>query len=194
MAAVRQGQPRNSVGRCEGRSEVFLQNWSWKVNWKLRPSFNVLVILPNAGELKSGLGSANWGVLKKLIDSARKVRVISERSGQERARAAFMLRMPPRRKVLNPRLPRESFGWISAKAERGRRDCEVSGLPMERPRILGSRILGRSPLLPSTFPNPGPSDPEITVKGSPLLARNTPEIRHPPATRRRKGFLEEGIA
>src|SRR5205809_45928 len=56
---------------------------------------------------------------------------------------------------------------------------------MERPRIVGSRILGRSPLLPSTFPNPGPSDPEFTVNGSPLLARNTPEIRHPPATRRR---------
>ena len=27
---------------------------------------------------------------------------------QERAREAFMLRMPPRRKVLNPRLPRAS--------------------------------------------------------------------------------------
>ena len=70
----------------------------------------------------------------------------------------------------------------------------MSGLPTERLRIVGSRILGRSPLLPSTFPNPGPSDPEITVKGSPLLARNTPEIRHPPATRRRKWFLEDGIA
>src|SRR5262249_25333444 len=91
-------------------SEVFRQNWSCTVNWKLRPSFNVLVILPNAGELKSGLGSANWGVLKKLIDSARKVRVVSECRGHERASAAFMLRIPPRRKVLNPRLPRKSFG------------------------------------------------------------------------------------
>src|SRR5438046_10047270 len=102
-----------------------LQNWSWKVNWKLRPSFNVLVILPNAGELKSGLGSANWGVLKKLIDSARKVRFISERSGQERARAAFRLRMPPRGKGLNPSLPRKSFGGSSGTPERGRPGCEV---------------------------------------------------------------------
>src|SRR2546428_667912 len=99
-----------SGSRFAGAYSPFPQNWSWKVNWKLRPSFKVLVILPNAGELKSGLGSANWGVLKKLIDSARKVRLVSERSGHERARAAFMLRMPPRRKVLNPRLPRESFG------------------------------------------------------------------------------------
>src|ERR1700686_2741115 len=87
-----------------------LQNRSCSVNWKLRPSFRVLVILPKAGELRSGLGLANCGVLKKLIDSARNVACHSDRSVQERASAAFMLRMPPLRNVLKPRLPRESVG------------------------------------------------------------------------------------
>src|SRR6266853_2055311 len=68
-----------------------LQNRSCSVNWKLRPSFSVFVILPKAGELRSGLGFANCGVLKKLIDSARNVTCHSERSFQFRANPAFML-------------------------------------------------------------------------------------------------------
>src|ERR1700686_5576501 len=61
------------------------QNRNWRVNWKLRPSFSVLVILPKAGELRSGLGLANCGVLKKLTDSARNVACHSEGSFQERS-------------------------------------------------------------------------------------------------------------
>src|SRR5437016_892892 len=137
------------------------QNWNCNVNWKLRPSFRVFVILPNAGELKSGFGSANWGVLKKLIDSARRVARQSELSVHDRASAAFMLRIPPRRKVLKPRLPRASVGPMVANAERGSNARDVSGLPMERPRTAGSITLGRSPFVPSTLPDPGPSEPEM---------------------------------
>src|ERR1051326_8589208 len=97
------------------RNSQFIQNWSWNVNWKLRPSFNVLVIFPNAGELRSALGAANCGVLKKLIDSARKVARQSDRRLQVRASDAFMLRMPPRRNVLKPRLPRDSVGAMKPK-------------------------------------------------------------------------------
>src|ERR1700693_2264061 len=114
LAAKRRNPKKNRAGYEHQIAHRIMfslrQNRSWRVNWKVRPSFSELVILPKAGELRSGLGLANCGVLKRLIDSARNVACHSERSVQDRARAAFMLRMPPRRKVLKPRLPRESVG------------------------------------------------------------------------------------
>src|SRR3954453_18956714 len=99
--------------------------------------------------------------------------------------------MPPRRKVLNPRFPRDCPGAIEAKADRGNKAVDVSGLLMDLPSTDGSSRFGRSPLEPSTLPEPGPSEPVITVKGRPLLARSVPEIRQLLVARRTRRLPEE---
>src|SRR6476646_8065511 len=105
------------------------------------------------------------------MDSTRRVRLFSGARLQVREIAALRLRIPPLRNVFSPRLPRESFGPIKRNADRGRRAVEVSGWPIVRPSTEGSTRLGRSPGEPSTFPKPGPSEPEKTVKGDPVFAR-----------------------
>src|SRR5689334_13085796 len=62
---------------------------------------------------------------------------------------------------------------------------------MVRPRTPGSSRLGRSPFEPSTLPDPGPSEPVITVKGRPVFARNVPEMRHPSTVPRIRRLPEE---
>src|ERR1041384_4728466 len=88
-----------------------------------------------------------------------------------------MFRIPPRRNVLKPIEPLESVGAMVVNAERGSSRRDVFGSPIVRPSTDGSIMFGRSPLVPSTLPEPGPSDPEITVKGSPVFARKTPDKR-----------------
>ena len=111
----------------------------------MRPSLSVLVIWPKLGEVRSVTGSANCGVLRRLMDSARKVRLFSGARVQVRDIAAFRLRMPPRRKVPAPRLPRDSFGPINANADFGSSRTDVSGLSIVLPRTEVSRKSGRSP-------------------------------------------------
>src|SRR5882672_12741472 len=157
------------------------QNRNRRWNWKVRPSFSVLAIWPKLGEVKSVPGSANCGVFRKLMDSARKVRLLSGARAQVRDKDAFMFRIPPRRNTPTPRFPRDSFGPMKAKADFGSSRTEVSGLLTVRPRMEASSRLGRSPGEPSTFPKPAPSEPEKTVKGGPVLASSTAEISHRPA-------------
>src|SRR3954447_24181258 len=166
--------PTNPTGCSTSSGE--LQKATDTPNKKLRPSFNVFVIFPNAGELKSALGAANCGVFNRFTDSARTANFPNCRDTD-----AFRFRIPPRRKVFDPRLPRASPGAINPNAARGSTCGAVSGFPTVRPSTAGSRRFGRSPFEPSTFPNPGPSDPVSTVNGSPVFARNVPDARQPPA-------------
>src|SRR5947208_7378163 len=101
--------------------------------------------------------------------------------------------MPPLRNVLNPRFPRDSVGAINPNAERGSSALEVFGSPKVWPSTRGSSRFGRSPFDPSTFPKPGPSDPVITVNGSPVFARNVPEIRQPPTAPRSRRQPEANV-
>src|SRR5215470_18061026 len=118
------------------------------------------------------------------MDSARNVSVFSGATFHVREIAAFRLRIPPRRKVFEPRVPRLSLAPIYANAALGSSITEVSGLLIVRPRMEGSTRSGRSPGEPSTFPYPGPSDPEKTVSGGPVLARKTADIFHRPTVLR----------
>src|SRR5260221_10572151 len=123
-------------------------------------------------------GSANWGVFVRLMHSARNVMRRSEPTGHIFDTEAFTFLMPPRRNVFAPRLPFSAVGAMNANAEAGSIATEVSGFPMVRPRIDGSSRFGRSPPLPSTFPNPGPSG-VVTVKGVPFFSNTTADVDHP---------------
>ena len=143
----------------------------------MRPSFSVLVICPKFGAVRFRPGSANCGVLERLIASARMVMLQSRGRVQVRPNEAFKFAILPFRKVLRPRLPAISTGArMKRKAERGSIRTEVSGFPMVRPSTEGSITYGRSPELPSTLPKPGPSEPASTVKGVPLFSSNTEVI------------------
>src|SRR5436309_9115495 len=107
------------------------------------------------------------------MDSARNVKAFSGAIFHVRVIAAFRFRIPPRRKVFEPRLPRVWLVPMKANADLGSSLVEVSGLLIARPRIDGLSRLGRSPGEPSTLPKPGPSEPEKTSKGVPVFARNT---------------------
>ena len=123
----------------------------------MRPSFSVFVICPKFGAVRLRPGSANWGVLERLIASARMVMFQSRGRVQVRPNEAFKFAILPFRKVSRPRLPAISMGArMKRNAERGSNRTEVSGFPMVRPRTEGSTTYGRSPLLPSTLPKPGP--------------------------------------
>src|SRR5438093_11683431 len=157
--------------------EVKYQNPSRSRNRNVRPSFRVFVICPKFGDVRARPGSANWGVLERLIASARMVMFQSRGRVQVRPNEAFRFAILPLRKVLRPRLPAISIGArMNRNAERGSNRTEVSGLPIVRPSTEGSTTIGRSPELPSTLPKPGPSDPPSTVKGVPLFSSNT-EVR-----------------
>ena len=65
----------SSSAACDAR-----QKPSWSPSRNVRPSFSVFVICPKFGDDSSTPGSTNCGVLKKLIDSARNVSRISDRS------------------------------------------------------------------------------------------------------------------
>src|SRR5262245_34147039 len=85
----------------------------YTMNLKFFPSFSVLVIAPNFGFANSNPGSANWGVLKRLIDSARNVSRKSFLNPHERWSDALTFRIGPLRKTLRPRLPRASVGLMN---------------------------------------------------------------------------------
>ena len=63
-------------------TRLYHRNFSWKR--KVRPSFRVLLIWPKLGEVMVLPGSANCGVLKKLMDSARNSIVHSPPTGKRR--------------------------------------------------------------------------------------------------------------
>ena len=67
------------------------QNANCSPKRNVRPSFRVFVICPKFGDDSSTPGSTNCGVLKKLIDSARNVSRISDRTAQTRESDAFTL-------------------------------------------------------------------------------------------------------
>src|SRR5262245_60786429 len=83
------------------------------MNRKVLPSFSVLVIAPKFGFASSNPGSANWGVLKRLIDSARNVSRKSFLNPHERWSDALTFRIGPLRKTLRPRFPRASVGLMN---------------------------------------------------------------------------------
>src|SRR5262249_9651752 len=83
------------------------------MNRKVLPSFSVLVIAPKFGFANSNPGSANWGVLKRLIDSARKVSRKSFLNPHERWSEALTLRIGPLRKTLRPRFRRGVVGLMN---------------------------------------------------------------------------------
>lgn len=90
----------------------------------------MLLIWPKLGDVSDVVGSANWGVLKKLIDSARKVSRKSCGRAKVRQRAALTLAILPLRKVLRPSVPARRCGaWTKAKAEKGSSEGAVSGSP-----------------------------------------------------------------
>lgn len=63
-------------------------------------SFKVLVICPKLEDASSLPGAANCGVLRRLIDSTRKVRLFSPDTFQVRASDAFTFRIPSLRNTL----------------------------------------------------------------------------------------------
>jgi hypothetical protein len=109
------------------RGNCHLQKLNCSVNCSARPSLRVLVIWPKFGFTKSRPGSANWGVLKRLIDSARNTNCLYDPRLQGLNTEAFTLLMPPLRKTLRPRFPALSVGWMKAKAVRGSNSRESSG-------------------------------------------------------------------
>src|SRR5579864_526459 len=145
------------------------QKFSFSVNWTWRPLLTVLVIFPKVARASCTPGLSNWGVLKKLMNSLRKS---SERSPPGRRKllpnATFQLAVPSFRKVFMPRLPRPPGGILVSKYAQcryerpsvpGRRHVlapnnapTVSGLSKLFPSRDGFKILGRSPLSPSTLP------------------------------------------
>src|SRR5438876_9935733 len=119
--------------------EVKYQNPSRSRNRNVRPSFRVFVICPKFGDVRARPGSANWGVLERLIASARMVMFQSRGRVQVRPNEAFKFAILPFRKVLRPRLPAISTGArMKRKAERGSTRTEVSGFPMVPPRTAGT--------------------------------------------------------
>src|SRR5206468_9143022 len=76
----------------------------------VRPSFSVFVICPKFGAVRLRPGSANWGVLERLIASARMVMFQSRGRVQVRPNEAFKFAILPFRKVSRPRLPAISMG------------------------------------------------------------------------------------
>src|SRR5438132_4434420 len=134
----------------------------------------------NLSEIRRGQAEARFGELRSVgeIDRFRPDgHVPIPHMVQVRPNEAFKLAILPFRKVLRPRLPAISMGArMKRNAERGSNRTEASGFPMVRLRTEGSTTYGRSPLLPSTLPKPGPSEPASTVKGVPLFSSNT-EVR-----------------
>ena len=63
---------------------------------------------PKLGDVRLVVGSANWGVLKKLTDSALKVSRFSLPTIQLRERLALTLAILPLRKVRSPSVPAKS--------------------------------------------------------------------------------------
>src|SRR5207237_6493214 len=116
------------------------------------------------GDVRLSPGSANCGVLDRLMASARSVALQSCGSVHVRLSAAFQLAIFPLRNALRPILPAIRVGAEkNPNAERGINCVDVSGSPMMRPSIDGSTISGRSPFVPSAFPKPGESDPASTL-------------------------------
>ena len=96
----------------------------------MRPSLRVLLICAKFGLVSSLPGSANCGVLLRLIASTRNLMRQSAPRLQSREIPALRLEIFPLRKVLRPRLPHISAGaLINRKAERGSNWVELSGFP-----------------------------------------------------------------
>ena len=97
------------------------------------------MIRPKLGSARDVPGCANCGVLKRLIDSARRVTALSPPKGRRRDSAALIFRIPSLRNVLRPKFPAGSCGRMNSNAERDSAAVEVSGLSTVPPirRHLG---------------------------------------------------------
>ena len=162
----------------DGIDARYQRNFNWKRY--VSHSLSVLLIWAKLGEARVMPGSANCGVLRKLIDSLRSSIDHSEPIGTRRESDALTLAILPLRNVLPPRLPACSPGaTMKRKALVGNSASDVSGDPAVGPSTEASTTTGRSPLRPSTLPKPGPSEPDGMVKGVPDLSSVTLETVQP---------------
>ena len=102
-------------------------------------------------------------MLKKLTDSARKViRPIGVKRPGTGKRGVHVADTTAAKSIEAEVAAQTRSGEMYPKADRGSNAVEVFGSAIVRPSMLESSRFGRSPLLPSTLPEPGPSEPVIT--------------------------------